>query len=55
MAFDKVTVGGVELTKHPVMTLPTEEQVIELAKELVALKELVKELKAEVDELKKAK
>jgi hypothetical protein len=28
---------------------------VELAKELVALKELVKELKAEVDELKKAK
>lgn len=34
MAFDKVTVGGVELTKHPVMVLPTEEQLVSLATEL---------------------
>lgn len=34
MAFEKVKVGDFELTKHPVIHLPTEEEIVQLAKKL---------------------
>lgn len=34
MAFEKETICGIELTKHPVIKLPTEAEVLDLAQEL---------------------
>jgi len=34
MGFDKVQVGGIELTKHPVIHLPTEDELVGIANEI---------------------
>jgi phage terminase large subunit-like protein len=36
MSFEHVTVAGVQLTKHPVIHLPTEDEIIEIANQLGA-------------------
>lgn len=36
MAFEKETVCGIELTKHPVIKMPSEAEVLDLAQELGA-------------------
>jgi hypothetical protein len=34
MGFDKVQIGGIELTKHPVIHLPTEDELVGIANEI---------------------
>jgi len=34
MAFDKVKIGEIELTKHPVIHLPTEDELVGIANEI---------------------